>query len=318
MYSVVLGVPVIPAFLLTVALGALIGLGIGLIVVYGRISSLVATLGLNFFILGIVNLLAQGKTITAPHAMDSFGYALFVGKWHLFDTTLRVPNHFIWSLVWVVFCFVLFKYHRFGIRVQLVGDNADSAREMGINIERVRVSVFIVSGGRGGNNRCTSGADGEHGLVPNQRQGLPSDCVGCPLCGRHSHLGWCRNDLRGILRCNDGDAHTFRRGRSGLCGLLDRLPVRPGDHPDHDRPSVLRREGQVKADAEEPGELDEASRDAHPVGRMTEPREAASTVHWIGACNAPFVTGQTFFVDGGPSIEFNRRPETARMAAMIG
>ena len=146
MYSVVLGVPVIPAFLLTVALGALIGLGIGLIVVYGRISSLVATLGLNFFILGIVNLLAQGKTITAPDAMDSFGYALFVGKWHLFDTTLRVPNHFIWSLVWVVFCFVLFKYHRFGIRVQLVGDNADSAREMGINIERVRVSVFIVSG----------------------------------------------------------------------------------------------------------------------------------------------------------------------------
>ena len=146
MYSVVLGVPVIPAFLLTAALGALIGLGIGLIVVYGRISSLVATLGLNFFILGIVNLLAQGKTITAPHAMDSFGYNLFVGKWHLFDTTLRVPNHFIWSLVWVVFCFILFKYHRFGIRVQLVGDNTDSAREMGINVERVRVSVFIVSG----------------------------------------------------------------------------------------------------------------------------------------------------------------------------
>ena len=39
MYSVVLGVPVILAFLLTMGFGALIGLGIGLIVVYGRISS---------------------------------------------------------------------------------------------------------------------------------------------------------------------------------------------------------------------------------------------------------------------------------------
>lgn len=146
MYSVVLGVPVIPAFFLTMGFGAMIGLGIGLIVVYGRISSLVATLGLNFFILGIVNLLAQGRTISAPEAMNSFGYKLFVGKWHLFDTTLRVPNHFIWSLVWVVFCYVLFKYHRFGNRVQLVGDNTDSAREMGINIERIRVSVFVVSG----------------------------------------------------------------------------------------------------------------------------------------------------------------------------
>ena len=43
MYSVVLGVPVIAAFFLTVAFGSAIGLGIGLIVVFGRISSLVAS-----------------------------------------------------------------------------------------------------------------------------------------------------------------------------------------------------------------------------------------------------------------------------------
>ena len=146
MYLVVLGFPVIPALLVTLVFGSVIGLCIGLIVVYGRISSLVATLGLNFFILGIVNLLAQGKTISAPDALNSFGYSLFVGKWQFFDTTLRVPNHFIWSLVWVVFCYVLFKYHRFGIRVQLVGDNTNSAREMGINVELIRVGVFVLSG----------------------------------------------------------------------------------------------------------------------------------------------------------------------------
>lgn len=146
MYLVVLDIPVVLSFLLTMSFGAMIGLFIGGIVVYGKISSLVATLGLNFFILGIVNLLAQGKTISSPEAINTFGYELFVGKWKFFGSNLQVPSHFIWSLVWVAFCYILFNFHRFGIRVQMVGDNADSARQMGINVERIRVGVFIFSG----------------------------------------------------------------------------------------------------------------------------------------------------------------------------
>ena len=146
MYMVMNGFPVIGSFLLTMIVGAAIGLGIGMIVVFGRISSLVATLGLNFFIAGLVNLLAQGRTITAPEATDTFGYSLFVGKFELFETGLKIPHHFIWCLIWTVFCWVLFKYHKFGVRTQLVGDNSDSARQMGINVDRVRVSVFVFSG----------------------------------------------------------------------------------------------------------------------------------------------------------------------------
>ncbi len=146
MYMVMHGFPVVGSFLATMGIGALIGLGIGVIVVYGRISSLVATLGLNFFILGLVNLLAQGRTITAPEAVKTFGYELFVGRWQLFDTGLQIPNHFLWCVAWTVFCWVLFKYHRFGVRVQLVGDNPESARQMGINVDHIRVGVFIFSG----------------------------------------------------------------------------------------------------------------------------------------------------------------------------
>ena len=145
MYMVTGGLPVMLSFALTLCFGGFIGLCIGVIVVYGRISSLVATLGLNFFILGIVNLLAQGKTITAPEAVDSFGYSFLVGKWEFVGTGLQVPMHFVWCIVWTVFCWVLFKYHRFGIRVQLIGDNSESARQMGINVELTRVGVFIFS-----------------------------------------------------------------------------------------------------------------------------------------------------------------------------
>ncbi|MCC5973595.1 MAG: ABC transporter permease [Rubellimicrobium sp.] len=144
MYMVLYGVPVLVAAAITMALGAAIGFGIGAVVVWGKISSLVATLGLNFFIVGLVNLLAQGRNIEARDAVGSFGYRFFTSRWDVFG--LQVPNHFIIAIVWTIFCYVLFTYHKFGVRVQLTGDNPESARQMGINIDRVRIGVFVFSG----------------------------------------------------------------------------------------------------------------------------------------------------------------------------
>jgi simple sugar transport system permease protein len=144
MTLVVAGVPILPAAGLTLLGGAVLGAGIGAIVVYGKISSLVATLGLNFFIVGIVNLLAQGKNIESRDSVGTFGYRFFTGKWEVLG--LQIPNHFLIALAWTVLCYVLFRYHRFGVRVQMVGDNPESARQMGINIDRIRVGVFVWSG----------------------------------------------------------------------------------------------------------------------------------------------------------------------------
>jgi ribose/xylose/arabinose/galactoside ABC-type transport system permease subunit len=138
------GIPLLPAALITLVLGAVLGACVGAIVVYGRISSLVATLGLGFFIVGIVNFLAQGNNLEFRDAVGTTGNLFFVGKWNVFG--LQVPNHFIISLVWVALMYVLFRHHRFGIRVQMVGDNPNSARQMGINVEAIRVGVFVVSG----------------------------------------------------------------------------------------------------------------------------------------------------------------------------
>ena len=138
------GIPVIPAAIITLILGAALGAAVGAIIVYGKISSLVATLGLSFFIVGIVNFLAQGQNLEFRDAVGTFGNEFFVGKWNILG--LQVPNHFFLSLIWVALMFVLFRYHRFGVRVQMVGDNPASARQMGINVELVRVGVFVVSG----------------------------------------------------------------------------------------------------------------------------------------------------------------------------
>ena len=137
------GLPIIPAALITLIIGAALGACIGAIIVYGKISSLVATLGLSFFIVGIVNFLAQGKNLELREAVGTWGNEFFVGKWMIGG--LPVPNHFFISLVWVAVMYVLFRYHRFGVRVQMVGDNPSSARQMGINVELVRVGVFVLS-----------------------------------------------------------------------------------------------------------------------------------------------------------------------------
>lgn len=138
-------IPIIPAALITLLVGAVIGLCIGAIVVYGKISSLVATLGLSFFITGIVNFLAQGKNLEYRDAVGSWGNQFFVGKWFIGDSGLVIPNHLFIALIWTGFVYVLFRYHKFGVRVQMVGDNPNSARQMGMNVERIRVGVFILS-----------------------------------------------------------------------------------------------------------------------------------------------------------------------------
>jgi simple sugar transport system permease protein len=144
MSLVLLGVPILPSALLTMACGVVIGFCVGAIVVWGKISSLVATLGLNFFILGIVNLIAQGRNLEYRDAVGTFGYQFFMGKWAI--GTLQIPSSFLLAVLWTVLSFVVFKYHRFGVRVQMVGDNPESARQMGINVDWVRVGVFVWSG----------------------------------------------------------------------------------------------------------------------------------------------------------------------------
>ena len=45
-----------------------------------------------------------------------------------------------------LFAALLFNRHRFGARVKAVGDNPDSASQMGINVSRVRIATYVFMG----------------------------------------------------------------------------------------------------------------------------------------------------------------------------
>jgi simple sugar transport system permease protein len=120
--------------------GAGLGFGVGGLVVYGGLSSLVATLGMNFMLRGAILILTQSKSIAMPELADSLAFQIFA------TSILGVPVQIFWAVAFLIFCALLYNRHRFGAQVHVVGDNPDSANEMGINVNWVRVKVFAFSG----------------------------------------------------------------------------------------------------------------------------------------------------------------------------
>jgi simple sugar transport system permease protein len=123
-----------------IATGAGLGSGIGALIVYGGLSSLVASLGMNFMLRGAILILTQSKSIAMPQLADSTAFKVFSSN------IFGVPVQMFWAFAFVVFCALLYNRHRFGAQVHVVGDNPDSANEMGINVQLVRVKVFAFMG----------------------------------------------------------------------------------------------------------------------------------------------------------------------------
>ncbi|MFI5610208.1 sugar ABC transporter permease [Amycolatopsis sp. NPDC051903] len=70
---------------------------------------------------------------------------LFVVFWEL-NRAIGVPVALVIFLALVVFFWFLITQTRYGQRVRAVGGNAEAARRAGINVDRIRVSVFAISG----------------------------------------------------------------------------------------------------------------------------------------------------------------------------
>ncbi|RUX19471.1 ABC transporter permease, partial [Mesorhizobium sp. M2A.F.Ca.ET.042.01.1.1] len=120
--------------------GTLLGFLVGSLVVYGGLSSLIATLGMNFLLRGLIQIINEGKSTALTNLANSAAYKIFSSQiW-------GIPVQIFWAIAFVVFSALLFNRHRFGAQVKVVGDNPDSAKQMGIDVKLVRVKVFVFTG----------------------------------------------------------------------------------------------------------------------------------------------------------------------------
>jgi simple sugar transport system permease protein len=129
------------AFLACMAAGLFAGLLNGAIVTKVGIPSLVATIGTQFFWRGVVLVMRGGNGQSLGAVKGSLIDQLLVGR--LFGV---IPMQFIWTIVVAVAMWYLLNRHRFGAHVYLTGDNIDSARLMGVNVDRVKIICFAIVG----------------------------------------------------------------------------------------------------------------------------------------------------------------------------
>ena len=110
------------AILAGVLSGAIVGSIVGALIVYGRLSSLVASLGVLFLIRGIILVATKSRSITMMNELEShWVYDVLVGQFY------GIPMQVFWAALFVIFSYYLYNKHVFGVHIHHVGDNYVSA-----------------------------------------------------------------------------------------------------------------------------------------------------------------------------------------------
>ena len=131
--------PMVLAILLGIALGAVLGMINGLIITYGKVPPIIATLGTLSIYRGLVFFYSSGTWVNGYELPDSFK-SLSKG------TPLGIPNMVIWAIVVAVIVYYFLNYTRLGRDIYAVGSNRDAAELSGIRTQRIIMLVYILSG----------------------------------------------------------------------------------------------------------------------------------------------------------------------------
>lgn len=143
------------AVVFCLAIGALVGLVNGLIIVYMRVPDLLATLGMMFLLLGLQRIPTEGRSIAAGMTMPDGSTAagvfspafLALGR-HRFDLVLPnlVPVSVVVLIVLAVLIWFFLEYTRFGRMMYAVGSNARAAELAGAPVKAYKIWAYVISG----------------------------------------------------------------------------------------------------------------------------------------------------------------------------
>jgi ribose transport system permease protein len=131
--------PIPLAILIVLAVGAVIGLVNGFIVTKIKVNSVIATLGVGTILTGLAFAYSAGVPIVAgvPEAF----LQLSLGRW-----IFGVPNNIIIMAIVLGGLWLLVERTPLGQEIQAVGGNPAAARLSGINVDRIKILGFVISG----------------------------------------------------------------------------------------------------------------------------------------------------------------------------
>lgn len=144
------GVPVIVAVPVALLVGVALGLISGLLVTKGRLQPFIATLITMTAYRGLAMIITDGKPISrlAESSGDSVLFKA-MGKGNFiftFAPDFKIPIPIIILVVVFGIMYFMLKHTTFGRRLYATGSNAKCAALSGVNIDRVKMSVYAISG----------------------------------------------------------------------------------------------------------------------------------------------------------------------------
>lgn len=137
----ILGV-VLLSILGSILVGALCGYVNGIIIVYGKVTSFIATLGMMGIARGLALTISDGKTIyNFPDALRFFGN----GRISLSDS-FSIPIPVIIAMLVVLVSFYVLTQTIFGRQIYALGGNREAVRLSGVNVDKLEVKTYVING----------------------------------------------------------------------------------------------------------------------------------------------------------------------------
>jgi ribose transport system permease protein len=118
-------------------LGVVCGLINGVLIAKVKLPDFIATLGTLSIYRGLALIYTDGKPI---YGIDPTFRAIFAGQ------LAGIPTPVLLALAIAILAYLLVRYTALGEQVIAVGGNEEAARLSGINIDRVKIAVYAVSG----------------------------------------------------------------------------------------------------------------------------------------------------------------------------
>lgn len=187
---IIAGWPLTPALFVGVLAGAAIGLINGVLSTYGRLPSLIATLGMLSIVRGAALIMTNGEPVTvnvhngaAPGVLSVFE---FMGQGYVFGI---VPMQLVFFAAVAAIAWAVLSSTNFGFRIFAVGGSAKAARVAGIDVSRVKISAFMLMGGLAAFAGILSLAFLPSGQAGRTGLGLELDVIAATIVGGSSLSG---------------------------------------------------------------------------------------------------------------------------------
>jgi len=120
-----------------IVLGVLCGLINGILIAKLKLPDFIVTLGMLSIYRGAALIFTDGKPI---YGIDATFRAIFAGD------VGGIPTPVILALAIALLAFLMVRYTALGEQIIAVGGNEEAARLAGINVERVKICVYAISG----------------------------------------------------------------------------------------------------------------------------------------------------------------------------